>query len=88
MLVLDNGDGGFYTVELLAANGLNDHLPADGIAIHSVHIIDGALEPMTPEIGSPPYLALLQPTTRYLLDGWELSVSDDWTVTAHRASSP
>ena len=88
LLVLDNGDGGFYTVELLAANGLNDHLPADGIAIHSVHIIDGALEPMTPEIGSPPYLALLQPTTRYLLDGWELSVSDDWTVTAHRASSP
>jgi len=84
LLLLDNGDGGFYTVELLAADGLNDHLPADGIGIHSVLIVDGALEPMTPMVGAAPFTALLQPDAELQVGRWTVTVAADWTVSARR----
>lgn len=82
LLVLDNGGGSMYTVELLRADGLDDHLAASGIAVHEAHILDGALEPMTPLVGSPPYTALLQPGAEMKVGKWSLTVSDDWTVSA------
>jgi hypothetical protein len=82
--VLDNGDGSFYTVELLTADGLNDHLSADGIAVHSARIVKDALEPMTPMVGEPPYTSLLQPGVELTVGEWTLTASDDWTVSAQR----
>ncbi len=87
LLVLDNGDGEFYTVELLAAEGLNAHLPATGIAVHEVKIVGGAVEPMSPMIGGPPYLALLQPGAALKVGQWALTVTADWTVSARKAPS-
>jgi len=88
LLVLDNGGGSLYTVELLTASGLDDHLPTGGIAVHEVHIVDGVLEPMTPEVGSPPYLALLQPDVELQFGEWTLTAAANWTVTARKAASP
>ena len=84
LLLLDNGAGSLYTVELLAAEGLDDHLPASGIAVHEVQIVDGALRPTTPMVGSPPYLALLQPGVELKIGQWTLTIADDWTASARR----
>lgn len=85
LLLLANGDGGFVTVELLTADGLNDHLPGDGIAVHSVQIVDGTVAPIVPMVGEPPYLALLQPGVELKVGAWTVSATQDWTVTAHKA---
>jgi len=82
LLVLDNGAGALYTVELLTADGLDDHLAATGIAVHEAHVLDGALEPMTPLVGSPPYTELLQPGAEMKVGTWTLTVSADWKVSA------
>ncbi len=88
LLVLDNGRGSMFTVELLTADGLDGHLPATGISVHEVHIVDGALEPMAPMVGNPPYLALLQPGIVLKFGQWTLTATDDWTVTCRKAASP
>ena len=88
LVLLDAGDGLLYTVELLTADGLNDHLPADGIAIHSVQIVDGALAPIVPMVGEPPYMELLQPGADLKVGGWNLTVSEDWTISARLLPAP
>lgn len=88
LVLLDNGDGGFYAVELLTADGLNDHLPGDGIAVHSVQIVDGTVAPIVPMVGEPPYLALLQPGVELKVGEWTVSATHDWTVTAQRNTAP
>jgi hypothetical protein len=87
LLLLDDGNGLLYSVELLTADGLNDHLAADGIAVHRLQIVDGVISSIAPMIGAAPFTALLQPGTD-VLGGWELSVADDWTVTVRPSASP
>ncbi len=82
LLILDNGAGSLYTVELLTADGLDDHLAASGIAVHEVHIVDGVLQPMTPMVGSPPFVSLLKPGVELQVGKWTIAASDDWTVSA------
>jgi len=88
LLILDNSGGSLYTVELLTASGLDDHLPTGGIAVHEVHIVDGVLEPMAAMVGSPPHVALLQPDVELQFGEWTLTAAPDWTVTARKAASP
>lgn len=82
LLILDNGAGSLVTVEVLMADGLDDHLAATGIAVHEAHVLDGALEPMTPLVGNPPYTDLLRPGAELKVGKWTLTVSADWTVSA------
>ncbi len=82
LLILDSGAGTLYTIELLTADGLDGHLAASGIAVHEAHILDGALEPLTPLVGSPPYTELLQPGAEMKVGKWTLTVSANWTVSA------
>jgi hypothetical protein len=88
LLVLDHGDGGLYTVEVLTADGLNNHLPMSGIAVHEVRVVDGVLEPIIPMVGEPPYTELLQPGVELSVGEWTLSATDDWTLTAHTNTPP
>ena len=88
LVLLDAGDGLLYSVELLTAVGLNDHLPSDGIAVHSVQIVDGALAPIVPMVGEPPYTELLQPGAELTVGEWNLTVSEDWTISAQLSTAP
>ena len=88
LVLLDAGDGMLYSVELLTADGLNDHLPADGIAVHTVQIVDGALAPIVPMVGEPPYTELLQPGSDLMVGEWNLTISEDWTISAQLSPTP
>ncbi len=83
LLVLDDGAGSLDTVELLTADGFDDHLPASGIAVHEVRIVNGVMEPMTPMVGSSPFVALLQPGDEVHVGKWTIAASNDWKVSAH-----
>lgn len=72
---------GFITVELLTADGYDDHLPADGIAVHRVTLRAGLITEITPLFGEPPYTALLQPGDSLQVDEWAITVGDGWTIT-------
>ena len=84
LVLLDAGAGLLYSVELLTDDGLDAHLPASGIAVHEVQIVDGALAPIVPQVGIPPYTDLLQPGAKLQVGSWTITVSDDWNVTATR----
>ena len=88
LVLLDAGDSLLYSVELLTADGLNDHLPADGIAVHSVQIVDGSLAPIVPLVGAPPYTELLQPGSDLRVAEWNLTVSEDWNISAQLSTAP
>lgn len=64
------------TVELLTADGYNDHLPADGIAVHRVVVddIDDDSPQVDPAIGEIPFDQLLQPDAEVTVDGWRIAV--------------
>ena len=53
LAVVELDDHRFLTIELLAAEGFDDHLPATGVA---VHLIDGddTTRTQTPLVGVPP----------------------------------
>jgi hypothetical protein len=70
----------FITVELLVADGFDDHLPASGVA---VHLIDGsdATRTQTPLVGVPPYDVLLGPGESLVTNGWRISVAAGWKAT-------
>jgi hypothetical protein len=77
--------GSLISVELLTADGFNDHLPADGVAVHKITVQSDAIVDITPLFGSPPFAALLQPGESLAVDGWTISVGVGvgvgWTVT-------
>ena len=70
----------FITVELLAAEGFDDHLPAAGVA---VHLVDGsdATRTQTPLVGRAPYDDLLTPGETFTGNGWRVSVAAGWGAT-------
>jgi hypothetical protein len=80
MIVLSRVGGPLYTVELLSDDGFDGHLPAGGVAVHEVDLVDGSIARIDPMIGEPPYTALLQPGEQFRVDGWQLRVAADWTV--------
>jgi hypothetical protein len=69
----------FITVELLTADGFDDHLPASGVA---VHLIDGAgtTRTQTPLVGLAPYADLLTLGETLKSNGWSVSVAAGWRV--------
>ena len=75
-------DHRFLTVELLVAEGFDDHLPASGVA---VHLIDGSdsTRTQTPLVGLAPYDDLLTAGETFTGNGWSISVADGWRVTIH-----
>jgi hypothetical protein len=79
LAVIELGHRRFITVELLTAEGFDDHLPASGIA---VHLIDGsgAARTQAPLVGLPPYEDLLTPGETLTSNGWNIAVGDGWRV--------
>ena len=70
-------DGSYLTVELLTADGFNEHLPSAGIAVHRVVITAaGAVQAIVPLVGEPPFTSLLQPGEFVESDGWRIEVFD------------
>ena len=65
----------FVTVELLVAEGYNDHLPADGVAVHRVAVSDGRPDDVVALVGEPPYDELLQPGAKFDVEGWRIEVA-------------
>lgn len=80
MIVLARVGGPMYTVELLTDDSLDEHLPAAGVAVHEVDLVDGSIARIAPVIGEPPFTELLQPGVPFRVDGWELRVDADRTV--------
>ena len=71
----------FLTIELLVATGYNDHLPADGIAIHRVDIGAGVdAMTVTPVHSNEPFDRLLAVGGSMLIDHWRVVVDPDWVV--------
>lgn len=70
----------FMTVELLAAQGLDDHLPATGVAVHLIEGSD-ATRTQTPLVGIAPYDHLLTPGETFTANGWRVSVATGWGAT-------
>lgn len=75
----------FITVELLTADGFDDHLPASGIAVHLIEGSDST-RTQTPLVGLAPYTDLLTPGETLTSTGWRISVSDGWRVTMQPAN--
>jgi len=70
----------FMTVELLAAEGLDDHLPATGVAVHLIEGSD-ATRTQTPLVGVSPYDHLLGEGETFTANGWRVSVVAGWGAT-------
>ena len=75
----------FMTVELLAAEGLDDHLPATGVAVHLIEGSD-ATRTQNPLVGVAPYDDLLTPGETFTGNGWRVSVTEGWGATIHPIS--
>lgn len=73
LLPVDRSD--FLTVEWLDNGGYNSHLPAGGVAVHSVSSKRGELYRVVPQFGAPPFDRLLQDGDRVVTRGWTIAVS-------------
>jgi hypothetical protein len=73
-------DHSFLTVELLVADGFNDHLPATGVAVHLIEGA-GATRTQTPLVGTAPYDDLLTVGETFTGLGWRVAVGPRWTAT-------
>ncbi len=82
LAVIELDDRRFITIELLVAEGFDDHLPASGVAIH---LVDGSdsTRTQTPLIGLPPYDDLLVAGETFTGNGWSIAVDDGWRATMH-----
>jgi hypothetical protein len=76
----------FITVELLSADGFDDHLPATGVAVHLIEG-SGATRRQTPLIGLEPYDDLLREGETFSGNGWQVSVADGWRATIQPIAS-
>ncbi|MDP2290120.1 MAG: hypothetical protein Q8M22_02965 [Actinomycetota bacterium] len=81
LAVLPCCSGSLVTVELLAAEGLNAHLPSSGIAVHVVAVGDATVQRIDPLFGEPPFTSLLQPGDVLATSGWVITVGDDFSIT-------
>jgi hypothetical protein len=82
LAVVELDDHRFMTVELLVAEGFDDHLPASGVAVHLVEGSDAA-RTQTPLVGSPPYDILLLQGDTFDGEGWTIEVDEGWRATIH-----
>ena len=80
LAVIELDDHRFMTVELLPADGLDDHLPATGVAVHLIERSD-ATRTQTPLFGQAPYDDLLTPGETFTGNGWSVSVGENWNAT-------
>lgn len=80
LAVIELDDRRLVTVELLAAEGFDDHLPATGVAVHLIEGSD-ATRTQTPLVGQAPYDDLLTPGETFTGIGWSVSVSGSWDAT-------
>ncbi len=82
LAVIELDDHRFITVELLTAEGFDDHLPTSGVA---VHLVDGSdsTRTQTPLVGLAPYDDLLTAGETFSGNGWSIAVGDGWRVTIH-----
>lgn len=78
--VVELDDHRFITIELLTADGFNDHLPASGVAVHLTEG-DDATRTQTPLVGLPPFDDLLQPGETFTGNGWTVAVTAGWRAT-------
>jgi hypothetical protein len=85
LAVIEVDDHAFITVELLLAEGLDDHLPASGVAVHlvAIPVIDTSDAPrtQTPLVGVPPYDDLLWPGESLVTNGWRVTIAAGWKAT-------
>jgi hypothetical protein len=77
-------DQRFITVELLTAEGFDDHLPATGVAVHLIEGSD-ASRTQTPLVGLPPYDDLLGIGETFVGIGWSVVIADGWRATIQPA---
>jgi hypothetical protein len=80
LAVVGLDDRSFLTVELLSADGLDDHLPATGVALHLVRGSDST-RTQTPLVGLEPFDDLLAEGETFSGEGWRVSVADGWRAT-------
>jgi len=74
-------------VELLTADGLDAHLPADGVAVHLVDIDAVGALTITPLNGSAPYDDLLTDGESLERDGWRFTAGTGGEVTIRLAAA-
>jgi hypothetical protein len=73
-------DHRFLSIELLAAEGFDDHLPATGVAVHLIEG-DDATRTQTPLVGTAPYDDLLTVGETFTGLGWRVVADARWTAT-------
>lgn len=83
LLTLPGAADTVLTVELLTADGFDDHLPATGIAVHRVQG-SGPSAVVTPLVGLAPFTEFLQPGQHLDTDGWRIEVADAWNLRVTR----
>lgn len=84
LAVIELDDHTFLTVELLTADGFDDHLPATGVAVHLIAeqgSNSDATRTQTPLVGEPPYVDLLTPGETFVGRGWRIAVAAGWQAT-------
>jgi hypothetical protein len=85
LAVIGLDDHSFITVELLTADGFDEHLPATGVAVHLIAIQrtggSEATRTQTPLVGVAPYTDLLAPGEAFVGLGWRIAVSAGWQAT-------
>ena len=82
LAVIELDDHRFVTVELLIAEGFDDHLRSSGVAVHLIEE-SNTTRTQTPLVGEPPYDDLLTPGETLTTHGWTITVEDGWRATAH-----
>lgn len=80
LAIIELDDQTFMTVELLTAEGLDDHLPASGVAVHLIQGTD-ATRTQTPLVGAAPFNDLLTPGEAFVGRGWRIEVGAEWRAT-------
>ena len=85
LAVVELDDHTFATVELLTADGFDDHLPASGVAVHLIEG-SGATRTQTPLVGVAPYDRLLTPGETLTNHEWSFAVGNGWRVTIQRVA--
>jgi hypothetical protein len=87
LAVITLDDHRFLTVELLLAEGFDDHLPASGVAVHLIDAT-GSERTQTPLVGLAPFDDLLTPGETFSALDWSVAVSDGWRVTMKPLDGP
>ena len=80
MAVVEIDDRSFLTIELLAAEGFDDHLAATGVAVHLIEG-DNATRTQTPLVGHSPYDDLLKDGETFTGSGWRVAIAAGWKAT-------